>query len=357
MSTHNHDEAVRQLTVCNACRYCEGYCSAFKALTRYRNFDKPTVSHLANLCHNCRGCYYACQYTEPHEFAINIPALLADIRAQNWEQHIKPSGLSTLLQAKLWPYVLMTGVFMVLFSMGTGVSWMSSEAFYTSLSHSTLVSIFLPLFVLPWIALFFGLRSYWKSVGGSRVAISDINSALKSAATMDNLTGGHGQGCHYEAAERYTHLRRWAHHATMYGFLMCFASTSLATIYHYVFDLPAPYSLFSVPKLLGVVGGVMLSCGTAALAALKWKADTKLGSLKRTNGEYAFIGLLFSVSTTGLLLYWASGTDFAAGWLIIHLSFIATFFISIPYSKMVHGLFRLAALCREAQIQRLASTG
>lgn len=356
MSAHNHDEAVRQLTVCNSCRYCEGYCNAFQALTRYRSFDKPTVSHLANLCHNCRGCYYACQYTEPHEFAINIPALLADIRAQNWEQHIKPQGLSRLMQASLWPYFLLTVVFAVLFSIGTGANWMSSEPFYSTLSHSTLVSIFLPLFFLPWIALFFGIRSYWKSVGGSRVAVSDVRSAFRAAATMKNLAGGQGQGCNYEAGERYTHLRRWAHHATMYGFLLCFASTSSATIYHYMFSLPAPYPLFSLPKLLGLVGGVMLSSGTAALAGLKWKAEPMLGSVKRISGEYAFVGLLFSVSTTGLLLYWASGTDFAAGWLIVHLSLIATFFISIPYSKMVHGMFRLAALCREAQIQRLASS-
>jgi len=94
-----HDEAVRQLTICNSCRYCEGYCSAFKALTRHRSFDKPTVTHLANLCHNCRGCFYACQYTEPHEFKLNIPAILANVRAENWEQHIKPSGVSRVMQA------------------------------------------------------------------------------------------------------------------------------------------------------------------------------------------------------------------------------------------------------------------
>ena len=48
------DEAKRQLAVCNACRYCEGFCSAFKAMTRYRAFDTETVIHMSNLCHNCR---------------------------------------------------------------------------------------------------------------------------------------------------------------------------------------------------------------------------------------------------------------------------------------------------------------
>lgn len=354
MSEVVHDEAVRQLTVCNSCRYCEGYCNAFQALTRYRSFDQATVSHLANLCHNCRGCYYACQYTEPHEFAINIPAMLATVRAQNWEQHIKPSAVSRVMQATLWPYVILTLLFVGVFSVVSGVSWGSSEPFYASISHTTMVAIFLPLFLLPWVALIGGLRRYWRSVGGQRLVKNDIARAFSSAATMNQLSGGQGQGCNYEAGERYSGHRRWAHQATMYGFLLCFASTSLATIYHYVFGWIAPYSFFSVPKLFGVSGGLLLSAGTAVLFYLKLQADSHLGSTERRVGEYAFIGLLFLVSTSGLILYWSSGTVLASSALIVHLAFIATFFVSLPYSKMVHGFFRLAALCREAQIKRLS---
>ncbi len=357
MSDITHEEATRQLNVCNSCRYCEGYCSAFQALTRYRSFDKPTVSHIANLCHNCRGCYYACQYTEPHEFALNIPALLADVRAQNWEQHIKPARLSKIMQTRAWPYVVITLVFMMFFSLGIGVSWVSSVPFYSAISHNVLISLFLPLFFLPWIAVFFGIRDYWKSVGGSRVTLSDLKHAVGSAASMKQLSGGQGQGCNYESAERYTQLRRWAHQATMYGFLFCFVSTSLGTLYHYFLNLPAPYPFFSLPKLFGVVGGVLLSAGTAALFMLKRQSDSALGSSTRAAGEYAFVVLLFLVSTTGLLLYASSGTVTASAWLIIHLAFIATFFITMPYSKMVHGFFRLAALCRESQIKRLSSAG
>ena len=132
-----HEEAVRQLTVCNSCRYCEGYCNAFQALTRYRSFNEQTVSHLANLCHNCRGCYYACQYTEPHAFALNIPALLADVRAKNWQQHIRPSWLSRIMQARLWPYVALAVVFTVLFMTVFKVSWGSSEPFYSCLLYTS----------------------------------------------------------------------------------------------------------------------------------------------------------------------------------------------------------------------------
>ena len=68
----------------NACRYCEGFCSAFKAMTRYRAFDTETVIHMSNLCHNCQACYHSCQYTMPHEFELNLPNALANVRVESW---------------------------------------------------------------------------------------------------------------------------------------------------------------------------------------------------------------------------------------------------------------------------------
>ena len=50
-------EARRQIEICNACRYCEGFCSVFPAMTRNKAFADGDLTHLANLCHNCRGCY------------------------------------------------------------------------------------------------------------------------------------------------------------------------------------------------------------------------------------------------------------------------------------------------------------
>ena len=80
-------EARRQVEICNACRYCEGYCSVFPTITSSRAFSDGDITHLANLCHNCRGCYYACQYTDPHEFDLNLPKALAEVRHDSWKQH------------------------------------------------------------------------------------------------------------------------------------------------------------------------------------------------------------------------------------------------------------------------------
>lgn len=345
-------EAMRQLGICNSCRYCEGFCASFQALTRYREFDESTVTHLANLCHNCRGCYYACQYTEPHEFAINIPALLANRRAKSWEQHIKPRWLARAMQQRVWPYILLTLLFVVLFALVISIPWASSEPFYTSISHSLMVLVFTPLFLVPLASLALGLKDYWRAVGGARLTMRDLKDAFKSAATLHQLSGGQGQGCNYESEDGFSSSRRWAHQATMYGFLLCFASTCTGTLYHYLFGLTAPYSLFSLPKLFGVSGGLLLSFGTLMLAYLKSRANPELGSTDNVVAEYVFIGLLFLVSTSGLLLYWFSGTNVASSWLIIHLALVAVFFIGIPYSKMAHGFFRLAALCREVQLKQ-----
>ena len=89
-------EARRQVEICNACRYCEGYCSVFPDLQSKRAFEDGDITHLANLCHNCRGCYYACQYTAPHEFDLNLPKALAEVRRDSWESFAWPQPVARI---------------------------------------------------------------------------------------------------------------------------------------------------------------------------------------------------------------------------------------------------------------------
>ena len=39
--------------------------------------------------------------------------------------------------------------------------------------------------------------------------------------------------------DAFTLSRRRMHHFTFYGFMLCFAATSVATLYHYLLDMPA----------------------------------------------------------------------------------------------------------------------
>ena len=343
-------EARRQAEICNACRYCEGYCSVFPALHQERFFLDENLTQLANLCHNCRGCYYACQYTAPHEFDMNLPKALAEVRQDSWQEYAWPSQLAKSFQhsgvlitfATILGFAVLFGAFRMLGSAG-------GDGFYAVLSHSAMVAIFLPAFLLPVASITLSLTRYWKAVGGKRITLAHVTGAFGSAAKMRNLAGGHGDGCNFEDEDRFSHARRLAHQAVMYGFLLCFASTSAGTILHYLFDVQAPYSFWSLPKLLGVPGGILMVLGTLELGRLKLKADKHLGAPSARGGEMGFIALLFVVALSGLLLYALGSTDAMPSLLAIHLGSVLSFFLLTPYSKMAHGFYRLAALIRDEQ--------
>jgi citrate/tricarballylate utilization protein len=340
-------EVRRQAEICNACRYCEGYCAVFPALHAKRAFSDGDITQLANLCHNCRGCYYACQYTAPHEFNLNLPQALANVRQASWEDYAWPQPVARIFHRN--GLILVAAMFLGFALLFATIQILprGDDGFYAYLSHGAMVAIFLPAFLGPLACLVVGLRRYWADVGGGTVTYSDVRGAFTAAATMRNLSGGHGDGCNFEEADQYTQSRRYAHQAVMYGFLLCLLSTTSGTILHYFFDLPAPYDFWSLPKLLGVPGGVLMMLGSGVLAWLKLKADRSLGSTAVWSGEMGFIFALFFVATTGLALYMATGTTAVPVLLAVHLGAVLSF------SKMVHGFYRLAALVHEEGRKRL----
>ncbi|MEM8801062.1 MAG: tricarballylate utilization 4Fe-4S protein TcuB [Pseudomonadota bacterium] len=347
--TDIHGEARRQIEICNACRYCEGYCSVFPAITRHDSFAESDITQLANLCHNCRGCYYACQYTAPHEFDLNLPAILAEVRAKSWEDYAWPKGFARVFQRSGAAISLIMVISIAaMFAVALLLRPANGEGFYSVMSHTMMVSIFAPAFLLPLVAVSMSLRAYWRDVGGPPLKWSHLPRVIDHVMRMRDLSGGQDQGCNFEDEDAFSNARRYAHQMTMFGFLMCFGSTASATILHYGFNMPAPYGLLSLPKLLGVPGGLLLLVGCVWLARLKTMADPNLASMRRWTGEMAFTLLLGFVSLTGLLLYAATGTVMVDALLAIHLGAVLTFFLLTPYTKMAHGFFRLAALLKDA---------
>jgi citrate/tricarballylate utilization protein len=166
------------------------------------------------------------------------------------------------------------------------------------------------------------------------------------------LDGGHGDGCHNED-DAYTLSRRRFHHLTFYGFLLCFAATSVGTLYHYLFGWVAPYDFPSVPKLLGGLGGLMLVVGTAGLWRLNRRRNPSHGDLAQKPMDLGFIALLFLTSLTGLMLWWGRGTPAITVLLCAHLGAVMALFATLPYGKFAHGVLRTAALLRHAVEKRL----
>ena len=142
--------------------------------------------------------------------------------------------------------------------------------------------------------------------------------------------------------------RRYLHHAMFYGFLLCFAATTTGFIYHSFLGWPAPYPFISAPVLLGTVGGILMVIGTIGLLAMKFVDDPIPNVRRLLGGDVALLMLLAMIAITGLVLLAARATGAMGLAMAIHLGFILAFFLVLPYSKMVHGVYRSAALLRRA---------
>jgi citrate/tricarballylate utilization protein len=350
-------EAARQLQICNACRYCEGFCAVFPAMTRRLEFAKADVDYLANLCHNCGACLHACQYAPPHEFAVNVPQAMARVRVQTYSDYAWPPALGGLYKRNglTLSLALAAGLalFLLLAIVMKGTLWqqLPPGGFYQVFPHNLMVAMFAPVFLFALLALALGVRRFWQDVSPADRMKNTPRAALveatQDALRLKYLDGGHGQGCN-EADDAFTLSRRRFHHFTFYGFLLCFAATSVATLYHYLFGWRAPYALTSLPVLLGTAGGVGLLIGPAGLLWLNLGRYPLHGDNAQKPMDRGFIALLLLTSASGIaLLAWRDSSAMAL-LLALHLGVVMAFFLTMPYGKFAHGIYRAAALLKWA---------
>jgi citrate/tricarballylate utilization protein len=344
-------------SICNACRYCEGFCAVFPAIERRLSFEEGDLAYLANLCHNCGSCYYACQYAPPHEFKLNLPQLLADTRIETYRKYAWPDGLARLFESNgvVASLVLISCTVVLLLGLAAtldrsvlvGAHPDSAGSFYAVVSHRTMTSAFGIVFVVVLSVMGVGAVRFWRD---AQEQLRDLASPVPLVQSMGNVLqlkylGGGGDGCTYPD-ERPSHLRRWFHHFTFYGFMLCFAATCVATVYHYGLGWIAPYPFWSAPVVLGTLGGVGLLIGPVGLLWLKRVRDPALSATRDGGMDVAFLLLLWLTSASGLaLLAWreAAGMAFL---LALHLAIVMALFLTLPYGKFVHGVYRLAALLR-----------
>ncbi len=356
--TGSEKEVARQLQICNGCRYCEGFCAVFPAMTRRLEFGKADIHYLANLCHNCGACLHACQYAPPHEFAINVPKAMATVRGQTYADYAWPPALGTLYQRNGLTLSLVLAasltLFMFLALQSNGTLWgplvqNGQQGFYAIFPHNRMVSLFAPVFLWAVFALGMGVRKFWKDVtpatSGAPLSTPAAAEATHDALKLKYLGGGHGDGCNNED-DAFTLARKRTHHLTFYGFMLCFAATSVATLYHYAFGWPAPYDFTSLPKILGTVGGISLALGTLGLWRLNLARDPNHGDVQQRPMDRGFIALLFLISVTGLALMLSRNTAAMPSLLALHLGLVMALFLTLPYGKFAHGIFRTASLLR-----------
>jgi citrate/tricarballylate utilization protein len=361
------EETDRLMTVCNSCRYCEGLCAVFPAMEMRRAFSDGDLNYLANLCHGCGACYSDCQFSPPHEFDVNVPQTLAIARAESYAAYAWPRAfaglfarnglvISVIAAASVAAFIFSFAAVndrAVLYGVHTGPG-----AFYRLMPHNAMAALFGAAFLYAILALVMSMRAFWRDIGepvGMKTDAKSLFQAIRDAGELRYLDGG-GVGC-FNEDDRPTDRRRIFHHLTFYGFGLCFAATCVATLYHYLFAREAPYAWWDLPVVLGTLGGIGLLIGPIGLLAAKTQRDLVLSDPARTGMDVAFIVMLFLTSLTGLLLLLLRETAAMGPLLAIHIGVVFALFITMPYGKFVHGLYRFVALVRYARERQMMGHG
>ena len=354
-------ETDRLMTVCNSCRYCEGLCAVFPAMEMRRAFPDGDLAYLANLCHNCGACYYDCQFAPPHEFNVNVPVVLAKVRAESYARNAWPGFFSPLFARNARATSLVAVVSLALFLAGFAIVDAQGlllvhtcpGAFYVLMSHTAMVLVFGLAFLAALAALGAGLANFWRGISEPLATLTSpafFAEAARDAVRLRYLDGG-GIGCMNED-ERPTDRRALFHHLTFWGFMLCFAATCVGTFYHYVLGRAAPYPWWDLPVVLGTAGGLGLLAGTSGLLHAKFRRDPTLRDPENLGMDTAFTASLFLTALSGLALLLFRATPAMGILLALHLGIVLALFLTLPYGKFVHGLYRFAALVRYARERR-----
>ena len=348
-------EAKRQLTVCNACRYCEGYCATFLALERRPTLADGEIAFVANICHDCRGCYQACMFTPPHEFAINIPALLSEVRVETyrrytWPQRLAPLFGRTAFTASIGGAIGLIVMSAIALASGAGPRLLTADSepgsFYRIVPFLGMV---IPATLLAVYALLTFISSailFSRDTGIPITGLVDpraVRTVAREALTLRWMSGG-GDGCYYPQKERTSESRRFLHTLIVLGFLSAFASTTIAAIYQEILGILPPYPLFSIPVVLGSVGGIAMIVGSTGLLWLKKRASRGLISRQMLRMDTAFLVVFDLVSITGMLLLALRDSPLMPALLLAHFATLAGLYATIPYGKFVHVVYRLLVL-------------
>lgn len=353
-------EAERQLNICNSCRYCEGYCAVYPALERRTVLDTSDIIHLANLCHDCRACLYACMYASPHEFGVNPPAILAQVRLATYRSVLPGSvgkrefGRGRASQSLAYFSVVCSIVIvLVLIYVDHGLSSLfyildPMGSPYAFISYKAILAISLLISGFSLLIMSRGVVAYWRKTRGSLADLVRPGPwvrALSDGATLRYMRGG-AEGC-YVRENHASSERRILHYLVSYGFLLCFVATIGAAVEQDIFAINPPLAYLSLPVISGTLGGIGLVLGSLGLLRLKRTQDSLAtdGPMTATD-RYFLIALLILGATGGATLLSRSSSIYGFV-LAVHLAVVWSCLILAPSTKFVHFIYRLLALVQD----------
>jgi len=336
---------------CYQCATCSSVCalstpgSPFPRrqmlLAQWGLADQLAADPAVWLCHQCGDCTERC----PRD--VRPGDVLQGLRSTVIETHAFPGFIGRLVGnvRRTWPILLAAPWFFWLVLWGIGVIEVplgdQLHAYEDFVPHALLYAVFFP--VAGWVTLaatVSGVR-FWRRMGDGSERRGSFLSGLwpvvgdillhKRFGNCDNVS-----------------IRRWAHLALFWGFVGAAVTSALLIYAIYVMHAELPLALGHPFKILGNVSAVLLVVGGVLLFVSRFGINR---SLIGTNAfDLFFLGVVALVIVTGVIVevarFWLSATG-ASLLYTVHLGVVLTLFLTFPYSKFAHMLYRTLALVHQ----------
>ncbi len=315
------------------------------------------------LCHQCNDCSVRC----PRD--VDPGDIMASIRGMVVENLAFPRVLGSFVGnvKKSWPLLVFGPILFWIVLLGLTTQFGMHEAHHGLVPGSTMGQFFYDQYVphvliysvyftaVGWVclALFTSGMKFWKMMGDSQARQGSFIGAIVGVFTDIAL---HNK---FSSCDRGMPKRRWGHFLVMWGFIGAAITSGFAVVYLYretVFFswLQLQYA-YPVPithwvKWLGNISAVSLVVGGLILFLNRRSTSDKLVGATTAFDRF-FLWLVLAVIGTGVFteIFRFTAIDPMVGFAvyIVHLGVVLSLFLTLPYSKFAHILYRTLAMAHE----------
>ncbi|NOZ93176.1 MAG: hypothetical protein GXP47_00335 [Acidobacteria bacterium] len=336
---------------CFQCATCSAVCSLAPddqpfprrqmLMAQWGQIDRLAADPAVWLCHQCNDCTVRCpRNARPGDVLQAVRSMVIEgLAAPAWLGRLVGKARST------WPLLLGAPIlfWVVLLGLTGHLAWPAHvTAFEQVVPHVLIYSVFLPVAAWVLAVVFIEGGRFWAFLGSS--SPPRRGSFFGALLPVLGEIGTHRRFARCEAARP----RRTGHFLLMWGFVGAAVTSGLLVVALYGFGMEMPLPLGHPFKILGNLSAIALVVGVVLLVVERWSQPRVSGAT--TAFDTFFLTVVFLVVATGVLSEVARLTlpgQVAGGVYVAHLSFVLTLFLSFPYSKFAHALYRTLAMTHE----------
>ena len=343
-------EGTGHVSRCYQCATCTSVCElstsefAFPRkqmiLAQWGQVDRLAGDPAVWLCHGCADCSERCpRDVRPADVLQGIRR--AVIRSLAFP---RAAGAAVAKARTTWPLLLAVPWLFWIVLLGATGNLRIPEGpivYEKMVSHGMLYAVYFPVAGWVTLAAFVGGSKLWKRLGQAQPRRGSFLSGLGSVLADVALDRSFGS-CSSEPSRRTGHL------LLFWGFVGAAVTSGLLVVGIYIQGMELPIPLLHPYKILGNLSALALVVGGVQLVVQRYGAGKR--AMSSNAFDHFFLWVVAAVIATGVII--EAGRYFlppvaAYGLYTVHLGVVLTLFLTFPYSKFAHMLYRVLALVHQ----------